>query len=816
MKTKEGDQHSSNQAAAPLVVHHPQHYSNYYNCAAPKSKIAQNCLLMRQIQNDLPPYPSNLGCYDQQASPQHRARPSCLSGDVAQQPPPSEKLKKHPGILKNYKSCPVSPVHEELDWSAVSDRANPIKINETRAKRHTMYCDDAQNIIDMIQIDTERMIAEITEKYGDLDEYQPKSIERIKSSAKKEKHEHNFLSDEEGNFSSDSLEECSLDIDCDKEANASKPKCKKHSKKDNPTQPKRSVSEYFIYDDFYTQVDLTRKVSLSDILNDDRNDRANEQRFLETQRHSSASFFLGRFPERRSQESILSDEFGGENPVSYCNSMESILSDESECKSAPLEALFEKGKMGHRNVGTLDRFDTSNSKSYGSSPNSTNFDYFMQQRMQDNVKCDLTNYNFDSMDARSFKVISSGGPQSPTHRIFPSQFSVQPQREKFDDEYIPSLSAKTAHYNTNLNKSLSKDFASQRRQNTLHYDADFQPKPIIRTDIFAEANVSTTFVMKKSCSFEIDMCNGQKKFVQNSKKFQQNLRRFENDRWNRRDEEAEMQKSDYNLEMGFVAHKPPVAHRRSASMKGRRRSKIKMNNHTISTSQTTSSLAEMRDFVNTDYLKKSTERTFEFSFAEKDVYEDDDKNSWNVLKFPKFTDLPDSSFDTLELPPLPVNAKKEETGLISEADLGKFRDIEKKIDVINKLVEMEEKKYEQEKIRRANRMKPLFNGNTKERGFVKHLTRNFDKLAKYGFESFEDEFGPPKSSSSGLKRNYSLPDVLEGAKCQFRTFEFDEIDDCKAERENEPTILKLFDFDEDYGEGVKHGNTSCSCLLTLI
>lgn len=48
-----------------------------------------------------------------------------------------------------------------------------------------------------------------------------------------------------------------------------------------------------------------------------------------------------------SQESILSDEnnldyndFCSGNTKSCCNSLESVLSNESDCKSAPLEILF--------------------------------------------------------------------------------------------------------------------------------------------------------------------------------------------------------------------------------------------------------------------------------------------------------------------------------------------------------------------------------------------------------------------------------------------------------------------------------------------
>lgn len=818
-----------------------QHHHNFYNCAAPKAKIAQNCILMRQLQSDYPPYPSQLGCYGQvssaNASPRHRPTHLMVQVDVPIIVPPPDKLKKHPGILKNYKSCPVSPVHEELDWATmVQDRAGQVKFNESKPKRHTLYSDDAQTILDMIQSDTEKMIAEITQKYGDLDDFQGGEAEKAlvkrpavdhKFTAKKEKHEHDFLSDEEGNFSSDSLEDCSLDLECDRNERIQymkkKGSCKKHAKKYDATPPKRSVSEYFIYEDYFTHVDMNRKVSLSDILNDDGNENHKEQKFLETQRHSSASFFLGHFPDRKSHESILSDDYSGagNGAVSFCNSMESILSDESECKSAPLEALFERGKLDQKNIGYVERFDTQNSKSYGSSPNSNmcGFDYYMQQRYQDDVKCDISNYGFDSLDGRSFKVL--GATRSPTHRAIPTSFSV-PQfgddsLECYTDDFIPSMTSKVAQYNANINRSLSKDFASQRKQNPMHCEQPNHPKPIIRSDIFADAGMSqvSSVVMKKSCSFEIDMGNGQRKIVQNSKKFEQNLQRFEKDRRDQQEQKQKLQKSDFNLEMDYVPHKPPVAHKRASSMKGRGRLKCKEKFNTITCSQTTNSFSqahEARDFVSRDYAYKlksrhrHEEKSFEVYIAEKGINEDDNMDSLDSLESRKKKNDFENSMDSLDAPDLPIKlpdppqgfSQLVDTRFITPADLGKFRDIEKKIDVINKLVELEEKKLEQERIRRENRIRPLFNGNTKERGFVKHLTKNFDMLAKSGQEWC---LSPP--SGSGMKRNFSLPDVLEGAK--FQTFEFDDIDEPKMAF-YEPTNMKLYDFDDDYEtveEGVK-------------
>ena len=836
-----------------------------------------------------------MGHYDHDvtALTQHIVRPTHLSvqvdgyssgggGSSCVRP---DKLKKHPGILKNYKSCPVSPVHEELEWSVVQDRATKIQFNDSvKPKRHTLYSDDAKIILNMIHSDTEKMIAEITQKYGDLAEYNEEASAIaldslpnnpiIKCTAKKEKHEHDFLSEDEANFSSDSLEDCSLDLECDRKVvqlRKKKTSCKKHHRKSG-MPAKRSVSEYFIYEDFFANVDPNRKVSLSDILIDDQplNETTNkQQRFLETQRHSSASFFLGQqYPDRKSQESILSDDFsggvgGGNNGNgngSFRNSMESILSDESDCKSAPLEILFEKAsRLGQKNIGLYDsRFDASNSKSYGSSPNATNYglDYYMNQH--ESANCDMSNYGFESLDGKSFKILTNN--RSPTHKAVTTSMSV-PQfltattiandcQGIESDDFIPSMTSKAAKYNT-FCKSLSKDFANSRKQTHLMYESEpkgifikkqsypmecSSTRQIISSDIFSDAAASGVYVMKKSCSFEIEMGKGHRRIVTNSKKFAQNLERFEKDRLQQREENLELQKSDFNLEMNYVPHKPPVAHRRSSSMKGRGKSKCKENYNAksqLSSSKTSSTLSHcnntesVRDFVNKDYKHKiktkynAGEKYFEVYIAEKGIYEDENMNSSHADE--KKKSCMENSVDSLDTVDTVYPSLKHYNSVPNEdsclldskylttAEFSKFRDIEKKIDVINKLVELEERKLEQERRWRENRIKPLFDGNTKEKGFVKNLTKNFDMLAKEA----QDNIASVKSwclqsssgcVTSGMKRNYSLPDVLEGAK--FQTFEFDDIDMFE-----QPKMVDYgnvcFDYDEEAVEAEEGVNFLC-------
>lgn len=101
--------------------------------------------------------------------------------------------------------------------------------------------------------------------------------------------------EDEGSFSSDSLEECSFNST--------------RTKKTKYKLPRRCVSNNEIYNTYTNE--------------------------------PGESFYLNP-SNKNSQDSILSseDNFDGYKSHSFCNSMESLASNESDCKSAPLELLF--------------------------------------------------------------------------------------------------------------------------------------------------------------------------------------------------------------------------------------------------------------------------------------------------------------------------------------------------------------------------------------------------------------------------------------------------------------------------------------------
>lgn len=852
--------------------------------------------MIRQIQHEYPPYPTDIGIYSIKAQPsmshpyynapypmqstppcssptQHtvlsESRPNALDLNAEQKNAISKvKGPKHPSILKKYKSCPVSPVHEEIDGTCQSD-AEHTNYNEVEHKRHSMYSEDAKTILDMIHTDTEKMISEIVQKYGDLDivKTEKNAIDPMQV-------------DEDGSFSSDSLEDCSLNLDfsekCQTNNRIRKSVCRKKHRKNEPMMPTRSVSDYFIYDEFY--LNGKRNVSLSDILNDDADKPKPNYDILSSQRHSSASFFLA--PERKSQESLISDDMSGCG-VSYCNSMESILSDESECKSAPLEVLFTKIKRDPicRNSNPFEvRFEApiTTSKSYGSSPNNNvMFDYYMDQQFgfHDRDEYNIANYDYDCLmsnntSARTSNRCSPLPPPPPEFQnitkstaipnscTFPS-LSTSVYHPKNDD-FIPRFVTKNNQYSTHTNKSLSKEFVTERQNknsNPLYGCNDdnfFQRKSVkpavpakpsnlvknieitklipstsktTATGDCIESKVIYASKVKRSCSFEIEMFHSRGRLLQQksaAKKYEQNLQKFEKDRCRMRNSNEQF---GGTLEMPYVPHKPPVANRRSASMKTKRGSKKVKDRNKIDEQIPTKRIAKengegkekekekanqrqsMKELESRE-VKEMDERSIEIYVAEKGVCEDDNMDSLDLYMKPNL--YKENSVDSLDdfgpknrlmQPIVTMNTyecSSNSSDFLSQEDHMKFHEIEKKIDVINKLVELEEKKLEQERCAKEQRMQP-FTCNANEKGYVKSLTINFDNLAKS--IKYERELSLRARERNEIRRNHSLPDVLEDTKYRF---------DCDFKQRRQRSTENYLD-----GYGVEGVRLECQLTISI-
>lgn len=215
------------------------------------------------------------------------------------------KLDKTLAKYKLNKSLPVSPVSEERQFS---DYIELEKEREQNRKSFSYFIDFNKKLstdegFRKICSDIEKFSEDFNKKFEQMEQKFEIQIESSKEINK---------DDDDGNFSSDSLEDyCFLSID--------------KKSKTSAVPPRRCISNNEI-------------------------SRFQDEYFDEFPK--SESFYLDPHI-RTSQDSILSDEpvfdydFCAGKTKSYTNSMESILSNESECKSAPLEMLFAPQKKSH-------------------------------------------------------------------------------------------------------------------------------------------------------------------------------------------------------------------------------------------------------------------------------------------------------------------------------------------------------------------------------------------------------------------------------------------------------------------------------------
>ncbi|KAF7286628.1 hypothetical protein GWI33_004661 [Rhynchophorus ferrugineus] len=211
------------------------------------------------------------------------------------------KLDKTLTKYKMHKSLPVSPVSEERQFS---DFVEQKKCCEVQRQSFSYFLDFDSKSTDegfrQICNDIEKFSEDFNKKYDQIERNFP---------VKPAKEEDSNLEDEDGNFSSDSLEDYNFFSYSTK-------------KKKKNVPPRRCVSnnEIYKYQEEYIE-DIPK----------------------------SESFYLNQnYSMQGSQESLLSDEnnsdyndFYSRGAKSYCNSLESVISNESDCKSAPLEVLFE-------------------------------------------------------------------------------------------------------------------------------------------------------------------------------------------------------------------------------------------------------------------------------------------------------------------------------------------------------------------------------------------------------------------------------------------------------------------------------------------
>ncbi|XP_063545440.1 uncharacterized protein LOC134753493 isoform X1 [Cydia strobilella] len=894
----------------------------------------------------------------------------------------NKKLKPNArSIFKNYKSCPVSPVSEECKWAdkVAQNQANQANSSLDAKKRNSLSFfvgldksmkDNGKSIVDTIKSDTEKMIAEITRKYGDLDEYEPNRSDLDLQPTKEEK--------DDGNFSSDSLEDCSLSQDAScKNKLYSKKVCKKHNK---ARMPRRAVSNYEIYgsmdkpvvpakpsyivgqksstlprnmpsnlDDimdeeamnanysnmYRCQSVLTKRCvtrSNESVLSDNSNgssvsneiflkygnevafqqgklhdsrynldsqncsfENLNEpdEHYLDKHRHSSASFFLNQKKYMKtscSQESVLSDEMylDNENHISRtnCNSLESVLSDDSECtKSAPLEMLFEgtkpKKQMSNQAVGiprnskSCYEFDNT-SKSYGSSPN--NVPYFGGYMYNNYLgeaspkyveappkppakppavkvygfEIPVSEFSGHKTVTRSKSLYDSTckhAPPPPAKNIayyFDGNNVQQYTKDKKSTDEIPRLNKQD--YMASTSKSLQPKFAENQK-----YKSEM------------EGCETKAMVKSKSCSFEVVLEPASKPnplknlMEKRNSHVQKNLEKFEEQI--RKNTQTKVSKNQINKEkangakcnnttkslergsgqknnnvkttMEFVPHKPPKPIKRTSSVKLNNRLKAGLEKSGLSSSISSQYKAKLDGLQNKNIMSNkkplednnsnqiedpsdSAEKSFDVFVAEKDINENKSEmqmDSLEVYAMQRMERMNQVSMDSLDVLEDNNDFAKDSldyyveqnnkisygkfikdqnnqmTSIIDNAcssnrnretkenidpkamsdEIKKYKYIERKIEIINKLVEMEERKILQEKILKEYRMKPLKANINDGKGVVKVLSRKFEKLASkqtvpnFASLTLEEADTDTETNSDGkeIKRNLSLPDILD-------------------------------------------------------
>ncbi|XP_068622144.1 putative histone-lysine N-methyltransferase 1 [Battus philenor] len=907
--------------------------------------------------------------------------------NLSEKPQPKTPKPNSRSIFKNYKSCPVSPVSEECKWA---DKVPQTNQNQGKAqnpppdpkKRNSLSFfvgldnrvkDSGKSIVDSIKSDTEKMIAEITRKYGDLDEYEPNNQTDLDLQPTKEVEEK-----DDGNFSSDSLEDCSLsqDVSC-KNKLYSKKICKKHTKAKGMTR--RAVSNYEIsgaamdkptvpfkppcisqksstlprnmpsdidgvMDENYTmnsqynmyrcQSVLTKRCitrSNESVLSDNSNcssvsneiflrygneiafqqakfdsrynindsqncsfENLNEpdEHYLETHRHSSASFFLNQKKYMKSscsQESVLSDEMYLDDiqlSRTNCNSLESVLSDDSECtKSAPLEMLFEGSRnprqprhqpVGVPNSKSCYEFDNG-SKSYGSSPNNVSY---MGGYMYNNYLGESSSnyrdivvspkppvhkvYGFDiptgelpghKTVTRSKSLYDSASkqtlPQAKNIAYYFDGSNIQQYaKEKKESDEIPRLN--TSDYMANTSKSLQPKFSEKHKYKSKMMDGGEQ----------------NTMVKSKSCSFEVvlepaskpnplkNLMEKRNSHVQkNLEKFEEQIRKNIQTKVNKNQlnkEKANAAKcnnttkslergsgpknNNVKITMEFVPHKPPKPTKRTSSIKMNNRLKAGLEKGTLSSSISSQYKAKLDGLQNKNYnankkqedsnsnkvdCTDNAEKSFDMFVKEKDINENKSEmqmDSLEVYAMQRMERMHHVSMDSLDViddsqnefskdsldfyaeqnkKKIPVKTAKNQMNrrISSKVDceapchsrqnieakeniapqdtsdeVKKYKYIERKLEIINKLVEMEERKILQEKILKEWRMRPLKANINDGKGVVKVLSRKFEKLATKqntvsNFASLTleevDTDTDTNSENKEIKRNLSLPDILD-------------------------------------------------------
>lgn len=499
----------------PKTNPHHQKQQHFYNFTIPRTILQQDSIPMPQLEGNYPSYPYHLGVCEihpplgvlSTKSGVYKYKKSS-NNNIPKRVAVKRKLAvnnlRTSSIFKDYKSCPVSPVHEETEWS--SSEFKSTNISET--KRHSVYTNNTRNSFDMINSDTEKMIAEITEKYSDLGANNVNITDRRKKCIQ---HPHIVLSK--------SMPE-NLISSCN-----SSP-CNSFGRNLSPLRiqslpyvavaPKHSFSEFYVLNDIYQG---ERNVSLSDILKDGATDNSKSINLAKRRqtddigcpeaRHFSASYFLSsnhHTNNDRSNESLLYEHLIDDG--SYGNSMESILSDESECVSAPLEMqMVSKEHVSQQNE--LRNLITHSSNDHGLdgltyqlschtngySPHSYGSNFNGNKSYLDvGVVLSKNSYPCYTFDISNYNIEKMRKENKGTVTVVKSSMLESLARTPTisDEENIFRFNAKNKQYGTAINKSISSEvvlFQKELKEFTLKHRNMEKTKLFPKEEIFKKSSI---------------------------------------------------------------------------------------------------------------------------------------------------------------------------------------------------------------------------------------------------------------------------------------------------------------------------------------
>lgn len=315
---------------------------------------------------------------------------------------------------KLHKSLPVSPVSEERQFSDYVELKNRSEKDCSVRKSFSYFVDfkeSADDGLKQICSDIEKFSEDFNRTYNQIEKhFEIEKPAKAFLEVPKAKH---LLEEEEGNFSSDSLEEFSFLSACHKKVKSEMP-------------PRRCMSNNEIY-------------------------KYDTEDYFETEIPKSESFYLNQNI-KSSQDSILSDENILDDGVrkSNYNSMESILSNDSDCKSAPLEVLF----LGQKTPQRSPKHSTSCHDQFLNCSSSLLRSYDPNPHQGCNSPLEGTSYQLSP--AKTFKTLKT----IQTQTDFPTPEELVQKKSKASEDFQKKLlKFEESIAQTDLRRELKKNIA---------------------------------------------------------------------------------------------------------------------------------------------------------------------------------------------------------------------------------------------------------------------------------------------------------------------------------------------------------------------